>query len=61
MRDPHMLKTWLMRAIAAAATAVLVSLPASAHPHVWVTMEATLLYENGSFVGIRHTWSFDEY
>jgi len=56
-----MLKTWLLRAIAAAATAVLVSLPASAHPHVWVTMEATLLYENGAFVGIRHKWSFDEY
>jgi ABC-type uncharacterized transport system substrate-binding protein len=56
-----MRKTWLLRAIAAAGAALLACLPAAAHPHVWVTMEATLLYESGTFVGIRHKWSFDEY
>ena len=56
-----MLKTWLQRGIATAGAALLACLPAGAHPHVWVTMEATLLYENGAFVGIRHKWSFDEY
>jgi len=35
--------------------------PASAHPHVWVTVESTVLFENGSIVGIRYRWSFDEY
>jgi ABC-type uncharacterized transport system substrate-binding protein len=35
--------------------------PASAHPHVFVTWEATLLYENGAFTGIQHKWTFDEY
>lgn len=55
------LKTGLLRAVAVAATALLASLPAAAHPHIWVTMEATLLYENGAFVGIRHKWTFDEY
>jgi len=61
------LKTWLkpkaglLGAIAAITTVVLSCLPAAAHPHVWVTMEASLLYENGAFVGIRHKWTFDEY
>lgn len=56
-----MLKTWLLRAIAATGAALLAGLPAGAHPHVWVTVEATLLYENGAFTGVRHKWTFDEY
>lgn len=51
----------LLRAIAAAGAVLLGCLPASAHPHVWVTVEATVLYANGAFVGIRHKWTFDEY
>ena len=35
--------------------------PASAHPHVWVTTQTTVLYENGTIVGLRHKWSFDEF
>jgi ABC-type uncharacterized transport system substrate-binding protein len=58
---PHMLKIWLLRAMAAVGAALWAGLPASAHPHVWVTVEATLLYENGAFVGVQHKWSFDEY
>ena len=58
-----MLKTRnrLLQGIAAAGALLWACLPAIAHPHVWVTAEATLLYENGAFVGIAHKWTFDEY
>ena len=36
------------------------SAPAQAHPHVFVTTETTVLYENGTIVGLRHNWIFDE-
>jgi len=32
-----------------------------AHPHVWVTTETTVLYENGTIVGLRQKWSFDDF
>jgi ABC-type uncharacterized transport system substrate-binding protein len=35
--------------------------PANAHPHVWVTVETTLLYEHGTFSGFSHKWTFDEF
>jgi ABC-type uncharacterized transport system substrate-binding protein len=35
--------------------------PAAAHPHVWVSVRTTVLYENGTIVGLRHAWTFDEY
>lgn len=34
---------------------------AAAHPHVWVTVETTLVYERGAFTGFRHKWTFDEF
>lgn len=35
--------------------------PAQAHPHVWVTSAAEVIYNpDGSVVAIRHTWDFDE-
>lgn len=34
---------------------------AKAHPHVWVTTETTVLYENGTIVGLRQKWSFDDF
>ena len=34
---------------------------AEAHPHVWITFETTVLYEKGTFVGVRHKWTFDEF
>lgn len=33
---------------------------AQAHPHVWVTVEATVLYDKGTVVGLTHKWTFDE-
>jgi ABC-type uncharacterized transport system substrate-binding protein len=34
---------------------------AQAHPHVWITAETTVLYENGAFTGLKHRWTFDEF
>src|SRR5690606_28911769 len=43
--------TWLLIA----------SAPAQAHPHVWVTMQSTILYgTDGKVTGVRHAWSFDD-
>ncbi|MCH9764414.1 MAG: DUF1007 family protein [Alphaproteobacteria bacterium] len=35
-------------------------LQAAAHPHVWVTTRAKLLFENSAVVGITQSWTFDE-
>ncbi|HEU0059714.1 MAG TPA: DUF1007 family protein [Hyphomicrobiaceae bacterium] len=35
--------------------------PAAAHPHVWITVETTLMYDKGAFTGLRHKWTFDQY
>jgi ABC-type uncharacterized transport system substrate-binding protein len=47
----------LAAALACAASA----LPARAHPHVWIVVETTVLYDKGTFVGLRHKWTFDEF
>jgi ABC-type uncharacterized transport system substrate-binding protein len=47
----------LAAVIACAASAV----PALAHPHVWIVVEATVLYDKGTFTGLRHKWTFDEF
>jgi ABC-type uncharacterized transport system substrate-binding protein len=49
----------LKRLALLAAGLVCAASAASAHPHVWVTAKAQLVYENGRLVGIRDTWSFD--
>lgn len=33
---------------------------ASAHPHVWITYETTVVYENGALAGFDHVWTFDD-
>lgn len=33
----------------------------AAHPHVLVSVETTVLYENDHFTGLQHKWTFDEY
>jgi ABC-type uncharacterized transport system substrate-binding protein len=35
--------------------------PTVAHPHVWVSVEATVLYEKGTIAGLRQRWTFDEF
>lgn len=34
--------------------------PAAAHPHVWVTVETTVVYDGGSITGLQHRWTFDD-
>ena len=34
--------------------------PAHSHPHVFVTTKATVLYDKGTFIGLRETWWFDK-
>lgn len=48
------LKIVLMAVLAGLAT------PASAHPHVWVTAKADIVFVDGKATGVRHTWAFDE-
>jgi ABC-type uncharacterized transport system substrate-binding protein len=45
----------------AALSCLLASAPqARAHPHIWVTMTAELVYApDGSLTGARHAWTFD--
>lgn len=36
-------------------------LPATAHPHVWITMSQTILFtQDGQLAGVQHRWVFDE-
>ncbi len=36
--------------------------PATAHPHVWVTVKSKLLYDKSQrIIGVRHQWKFDEF
>ena len=35
--------------------------PAAAHPHIWVRVKTTVVYQNGAVVGLRHAWTFDEF
>ncbi len=53
-------RTRVLQLVAVAMAVVAMCLPALAHPHVWVTVETTLVYENGAFVGVAHKWTFDE-
>lgn len=52
--------TGLASACAASVGLLAGTAPASAHPHVWVAVETTVLYEAGRIVGLRHRWSFDD-
>lgn len=36
------------------------SLPASAHPHVWVNVETTVVYDAGKVAAFQHRWTFDD-
>jgi ABC-type uncharacterized transport system substrate-binding protein len=53
---------YLMRTVLCAFVGLLMaSGAASAHPHVWVTMKAQLVYaQDGSVTGVRHAWTFDD-
>lgn len=54
-------RTRLLQAVVALLALVGFALPAQAHPHVWVTVESTVVYENGGFSSFKHKWTFDEF
>ena len=45
---------------AAIAVLALAAGNAQAHPHVWVTMKETVLYDKGTITGLQQAWTFDE-
>src|SRR5919199_1770960 len=51
-----------MRRVAVAGLAMLMmSQAAQAHPHVWITAKAELVFdESGRIAAVRHAWTFDE-
>lgn len=55
LRSPVALLSW-----AAVAAAGLTG-TAMAHPHVFVTAQTTVIYENGTITGLKHRWLFDEF
>lgn len=50
----------LFLAAVAAMAMTVASDRASAHPHVWVTVETTVVYDKGAVTGFTHKWTFDE-
>ncbi len=46
--------------LAATVGASIVPTIVSAHPHVWVTMQETVLYDKGNITGLQQAWTFDE-
>jgi ABC-type uncharacterized transport system substrate-binding protein len=58
MTRPDVLTSFLASFLA---LALLWAAPALAHPHVWVTARAELLYAaDGKVTGVRHAWTFDK-
>lgn len=50
-----------LSAAALALAAGWLTTPAAAHPHVWVSVEATVEFDNGAITGITQRWTFDEF
>ena len=52
---------FVLFSVAALASLILAGGSASAHPHVWVTVQSELVYApDGSVTGVRHAWTFDD-
>ena len=52
--------TQLFSALTAAIGGLALAGTAQAHPHVWVTMKETVLYDKGTITGLQQAWTFDE-
>lgn len=55
-----MLTRRLSALAAAIAAALVVPQAALAHPHVWVSVEATIAYAAGKLTGLQQRWTFDD-
>ena len=51
----------ILAAVAAAVGLAASAAPALAHPHVWVTASATVLYDHNTITGLQQAWTFDEF
>lgn len=51
---------FILPALSLAAGLVLGAASTLAHPHVWVSVKATVLYENGTMTGLQQSWTFDD-
>lgn len=49
------------RAWMAASIVLSLATKAWAHPHVWITVETTVVRDKGYFTSLQHKWTFDEY
>ena len=65
---PQSMKPWRprLRATCLAALMLAAGLAGSAssalaHPHVWVTASATVLYDHNTITGLQQAWTFDEF
>lgn len=58
-----MQQTSRIKALVAALALVITgaAAPALAHPHVWVTSKAEVVYEAGKIAAVQHHWTFDEF
>lgn len=52
---------WSVGLACAAAVVTADAAKVAAHPHVWISVETTVLVEQGSIVGFQHRWTFDEF
>lgn len=50
----------ILSAFSLAAGLVFSTASSVAHPHVWVSVEATVLFEGGTMTGLQQSWTFDE-
>ena len=50
-----------LRAACAALLGLAYAAPAAAHPHVWVSVETTVVYDKGTVAALRQRWTFDEF
>lgn len=56
-----MIARHLQLLLALLAALLIASAPAAAHPHVWITASAEIVYgPDGSATAVRHTWVFDD-
>jgi len=55
-----MMRTWRRRLALCAVLIVGGSRAASAHPHVWIDYDLTVMFEKGLVVALAQEWSFDE-
>jgi len=60
-RKPPLTRRAIASALLAAAIGLGLAVPAQAHPHVFVSARAEILYgPNGAVTALKHVWSFDE-